>query len=172
MGMDVYGKAPTTEEGRYFRRSVWGWHPLAAYVEDMHPALAAGCEHWHSNDGAGLNAGDSLQLANALRADIDSGEAARYIQQRDARLAALARVPCIHCGATGTRADSVGREMKMPERIVTGPPGNPRMGQTGWCNGCDGWGTQEAWETHYRLELDDVREFATFLDGCGGFVIN
>jgi hypothetical protein len=28
MGFDVYGKAPTAREGEYFRRNIWGWHPL------------------------------------------------------------------------------------------------------------------------------------------------
>jgi hypothetical protein len=32
MGMDVYGKKPTTEEGKYFHNSASSWHPLASYL--------------------------------------------------------------------------------------------------------------------------------------------
>jgi hypothetical protein len=35
MGMDVYGKAPTVEEGKYFRNNLWWWRPLWTYVEEV-----------------------------------------------------------------------------------------------------------------------------------------
>jgi len=28
MGMDVYGRNPSTEAGKYFRASVWSWRPI------------------------------------------------------------------------------------------------------------------------------------------------
>ena len=31
MGMDVYGIAPTSERGEYFRNNVWWWRPLWDY---------------------------------------------------------------------------------------------------------------------------------------------
>lgn len=33
MGMDVYGKEPTSDEGVYFRATVWGWGPLYVAME-------------------------------------------------------------------------------------------------------------------------------------------
>jgi len=57
MGMDVYGNAPTQKEGEYFRNNIWWWHPLADYIELVAPDEAAACEHWHSNDGDGLDTG-------------------------------------------------------------------------------------------------------------------
>jgi hypothetical protein len=41
----------------------------------------------------------------------------------------------------------------------------------GWCNGCGGEGKKDAWETHYYLELEDLEEFADFLENSGGFRI-
>ena len=37
MGMDVYGKSPTTEVGAYFRKTIWGWHPLWDMCTDLSP---------------------------------------------------------------------------------------------------------------------------------------
>ena len=31
MGMDVHGKNPTTEAGKYFHANVWHWRPLWDY---------------------------------------------------------------------------------------------------------------------------------------------
>lgn len=70
MGMDVYGKAPTSEVGEYFRNNVWWWRPLADYILKVHPDLASSCAEWHSNSADGLNAAESVTLADALDADL------------------------------------------------------------------------------------------------------
>jgi hypothetical protein len=33
MGMDVYGRNPDAEEGKYFRSNIWSWRPIHALVE-------------------------------------------------------------------------------------------------------------------------------------------
>jgi hypothetical protein len=33
MGMDVYGRNPTSEAGKYFRANVWSWRPIHALIE-------------------------------------------------------------------------------------------------------------------------------------------
>ncbi|OFV94791.1 MAG: hypothetical protein A3H28_03040 [Acidobacteria bacterium RIFCSPLOWO2_02_FULL_61_28] len=43
MGMDVFGRAPTTEAGEYFRNSGTWWYPLAEYCCEV--ALGSSCEH-------------------------------------------------------------------------------------------------------------------------------
>lgn len=151
MGMDVFGRAPQDKTGGYFRRSMWGWRPLADYILNTHPQLAENCEYWHSNDGDGLDATDSMALAAALQRDIDDGAAARYIEERNRRLAALPQEMCEICGGTGERHDVIVQ---------------------GQCNGCGGTGKCEPWETHYGLDLDDIKEFARFLQTCGGFEID
>jgi len=171
MGMDVYGKNPANEVGGYFRRNVWGWHPLWEYVENCHPDLASKVEHAHSNDGDGLDADDSVQLAVCLRADLERGDAQRYIDERNKYLADLERPACEYCGGTGIRSDAVGVENKMSERELETEMAM-LVGRThGWCNGCRGEGKRDAWETNYYLDLDDIKEFADFLDNCGGFEI-
>ena len=165
MGMDVFGKT-----GNYFRRNVWGWHPLAGYIRDNFPEIAADCQYWHSNDGDGLDADGALALADAIDAAVADGGAARYIAERDAGLAALPNETCRQCSGSGVRTDSVGVSMKQPERRITAD-GHPRQGQVGWCNGCDGRGFNRPSETHYSIDIDDLREFSAFLRESGGFEI-
>jgi len=78
MGMDVYGEEPTSEQGKYFRNNVWWWHPLAQYCEHVAPELAKRCASWHSNDGEGLNAEDSIELANILQAEVNANRTMQY----------------------------------------------------------------------------------------------
>jgi len=154
MGMDVLGKAPTSGTGEYFRRSVWGWHPLWTYCEETAPEMTEKVAYGHSNDGDGLGAEDSIELSRHLREEIASGRTARYIRERDERLASLPDELCVICGGTGQRL----------------PP--PEVGAgTLPCNGCGSLGKVRPFETHYGLAVEDVAEFADFLSDCGGFEI-
>jgi hypothetical protein len=157
--MDVYGKAPKSEAGEYYRQSIWGWHPLWDLVEAIAPDLAAKVEHAHSNDGDGLGARDSFALSVRLKAAVIDGTAARLVQEREAALAALPDEECPICKGTGLR---------------------DWQGRTAGCNGCGsdvhsdkpGKGKVRPFETHYGVEVSDVSEFAEFLAACGGFEIN
>lgn len=161
MGMDVYGKNPQSETGRYFRNNVWWWHPLADYIIDAHPEIAAACEGWHFNDGDGLNAELSKVLAKALTSDIESGKVAAKAKERDERIAALPRKTCLWCDGTGVRRDHIGyanrqylRKIPEDERHPDFPDQpHPRAGQTGWCNGC---------KSRYPFSEENVREFAAY----------
>lgn len=157
MGMDVMGKNAKTETGEYFRRNVWGWRPLWGYALTMHADIASKVSHGQSNDGDGLDADDAYKLGLALYEDIADGVAAKYVADRDAKIAALPLNDCEWCDGTGTRTDRVGVEMGMVERK--------------WCNGCEGAGKVKSSESMYDLNVDDIREFADFLVECGGFEI-
>lgn len=175
MGMDVYGKNPTSETGGYFRRNVWGWRPLADLILGLCPEEAADCKYWHSNDGDGLDAAGSVKLADELQRLVDSGDVAAWCQFRAASLAGLPDERCDLCGGTGVRTDGVGQQMRQPERVI-GPewnhkPDHPRFGEKGWCNGCDGRGRNRPLACSYHVDPDDVAEFIAFLRDCGGFEI-
>lgn len=175
MGMDVIGLEPTTTEGEYFRRNIWRWRPLAEIVCKLEPELTSTCTHWQSNDGDGLDAETCEELSDALRSAITTGRVERLLSARDKRIAALPPRPCGECAGTGIRCDDVGVEQGQLARVIgrdtEAAPDHPRYGQTGWCNGCDGTGRNAPPETDYRLDVDDVAEFATFLATCGGFEI-
>ena len=87
MGMDVYGKAPTSEAGEYFRNNIWWWRPLADFLTDTYPELTQTCEYWHTNDGDGLGAEDSTALAHDLTRDLDNGAVETYAANRAEALA-------------------------------------------------------------------------------------
>ncbi len=164
MGMDVYGKAPTTEAGAYFRNNVWWWGPLADFLLTTYPDLTASCTYWHSNDGDGLDDVRSTALAEAIERDLASGKVAEYAKRYEAEVGALPDVECFICHGAGVRTDEVGRKYgyDQPRNLDTG---------TGGCNGCRGTGRTEAWEKNYPFDVENVREFAEFLRGCGGFEI-
>jgi hypothetical protein len=170
MGMDVTGRNPKADVGVYFRRSVWGWNPLATLVIKVAPDITRHCKRWYTNDGDGLNATNAARLAAALNTALASGKAAMLVALRAARLRRLPDEACTWCDGTGVRSDEVGREYGLDRRTID-DVGHPRHGQTGWCNGCDGRGSNRPSDTKYRVSEADVREFADFVNNSGGFRI-
>ncbi len=65
MGMDVFGTAPTTERGEYFRNNVWWWRPLWNYCIEVAPELTSEVNGEYNN-GDGLNAEGAIALSNIL----------------------------------------------------------------------------------------------------------
>lgn len=170
MGMDVYGRKPINPAGEYFRNNVWWWRPLADYACSVAPAITASCKYWGSNDGDGLTAAKSRKLAEVLRAEVASGRTREYSEQYAARIAAIPRETCEYCDGTGVRRDAVGQGNGQTVRKID-TPNHPRDGQIGWCNGCDGRGDKESFAAYYPFSVENVEEFCTFLEGCGGFKI-
>ena len=155
MGMDVHGKNPVNEAGEYFRNNVWWWRPLATFIVATTPhELTSQCEYWQSNDGAGLDAEGSKQLAFLLRKSIEDGSARAYVKQRDECLAARKDETCDICDGTGSRA-------KPPKRGAGSMP----------CNKCNGVGKVRPTDTWYHLDLDNISKFAEFCEYSGGFEI-
>jgi len=157
MGMDVYGKHPTSEVGKYFRASVWSWRPIANYVRELAPILCARCRYWDTNDGDGLNSSGAAALGRRIQEEIDSGRAAKLCEARAAALAALPPEQCELCHGTGTRTDRIGVDKGMAAKR--------------WCNGCDGKGHRPSFDTFYVLDVERLQAFASFLKDCGGFKI-
>ncbi len=169
MGMDVYGTKPNNETGEYFRRNVWGWRPLWDYCIDTFEIVSD--VNGHDNSGDGLNAENSRKLAEQMKADIASGAAQDYITARNHKLASLERLTCEWCDGTGIRTDEVGMFQDMPTRELS-PEMAMLTGRThGFCNGCSGEGKKDNWETNYHLDLEDIKEFAEFIENSGGLKI-
>ena len=80
MGMDVMGVDPVSERGAYFRRNIWGWHPLWTAVANIAPDIAQNVPLAHSNDGDGLDGEDSRRLADRLDEALNNGEADSYVR--------------------------------------------------------------------------------------------
>jgi len=141
MGMDVYGKKPRSEEGKYFRANIWWWHPLATYCEVVSPKATSDWAGWHHNDGEGLGDEEAQTLAALLEVEIESGRCAKYAAQHTAQMNSIPAEPCPSCEAKG-------------------------------CERCEGKGKVKSMRSWYSFDVDNVREFASFLKDCGGFEIH
>jgi hypothetical protein len=167
MGMDVVGR---NNPEAYFRNNVWYWRPLWNYCVEVAPELCDGVEG-HYNDGNGLDEEEALALAKVLNEELWSGRTRRYELAYNESMASLPRHDCGHCEGTGIRKDEIGLEMSMPTRELE-PHVAIIVGRThGWCNACGGEGTVEHFETNYPFTVENVAEFVSFLELCGGFSI-
>lgn len=191
MGMDVYGTAPTDPVGEYFRRNVWGWHPLVDCTEHVcqqanHMDLFLRCEEWHTNDGDGLNATDATALASLIDQAISTGVIEKWLADRQAKIRMMQPTPCNYCKGTGIRTDAVGEKAGLPTKVIPADakdmtwrdeylsgerPKHPRAGQTGTCNACDGTGKTAPFEQNYGTSLESMTDWSQFLKHCGGFEI-
>lgn len=171
MGMDVYGKNPTSEVGEYYRQSIWGWHPLWHYVETYHERYGSQVKYGHSNDGDGLDAENASQLSLAIKQDLITGMAQKRLDEWNAELDKVPNETCDLCKGTGIRKDKIGKEAGQHKKELSAEQSEKLGRRIGWCNGCDGVGNKEPMMKWYRTSLDDLREFADFLADSGGFEI-
>jgi hypothetical protein len=170
MGMDVYGNNPISEKGEYFRNNVWWWRPLWDFCEEVAPELTEGVSG-HYNDGDGLDEEGAKALANILTISLAEGVVDTYEQKRKEYLESLPKEPCKYCDSTGVRTDSVGVEHGFDVQVLSDAEASALGRTIGYCNGCQGKGVTDSWETHYPFSRTNVEEFAEFLADCGGFKI-
>lgn len=170
MGMDVYGNNPISERGEYFRNNVWWWRPLWDFCEEVAPDLCSGVSG-HTNDGDGLDEEGAKALANILSISLSEGVVDTYEMKRKEYLESLPKEPCKYCDSTGIRTDSVGVEHGMDVQVLSDAEASALGRTIGYCNGCQGRGVTDSWETHYPFNRANVEEFAQFLADCGGFKI-
>ena len=168
--MDVYGNNPISEKGEYFRNNVWWWRPLWDFCEEIAPELTQGV-NGHYNDGDGLDEEGAKALANILTISLSEGVVDTYEQKRKEYLDSLPKEPCKYCEATGVRTDNVGVEHGMDVQVLSDAEASALGRTIGYCNGCQGKGVTDSWETHYPFSRTNVEEFAEFLADSGGFKI-
>ncbi len=170
MGMDVFGVAPTTPAGEYFRNNVWWWRPLWQYCTQTAPDLTEGVSG-DTNDGDGLDAAGANELGRRLQDELDSGRCALYAAERDHARSGIVRERCGLCDGTGVRRDAVGVANGMPERPLDEATSIILGRASGWCNGCGGEGERDGWELAYQFSTENVAAFAAFCSSSGGFRI-
>jgi hypothetical protein len=85
MGFDVYGKAPTSAEGKYFTRNMFRWPPLAQLLIELCPRETRACKSWMHNDGEGLDSVDAIELARRLKRLRVDGTIDAYCVEQNAR---------------------------------------------------------------------------------------
>lgn len=73
MGMDVFGRNPSSPKGKYFRASIWSWSPILHLITRANKESALGLDlrGWDCNDAFGCeSAEESIKLADAIEAII------------------------------------------------------------------------------------------------------
>jgi hypothetical protein len=157
MGMDVYGRRPTSKTGEYFRNNVWYWHPLASFIQSRYADEIPKIKQlaWHSNDGDGLGANDSVKLAHLMQDDLNSGFVAQYAQAYEQERNEAPKVECTYRNCNGTGWNILDVQSGIKEK----------------CPQCDGTGWTDSLENCYPFSEENVREFVAFLVDSGGFKI-
>lgn len=161
MGMDVYGKKPTSEKGEYFRNNVWWWHPLWDYCCYLDSSLIKRVPYAHENSGDGLASVASRKLAVKLQQSIDSGEAQKYVDSYYEYINSSPDEPCFCVSKSLIEVYSSTAEIPFPASKDPNPD----------CNICKGSGLQPNWSKNYHINVENIQNFANFLLDCGGFQI-
>jgi hypothetical protein len=158
MGMDVYGRAPEKEWGKYFRSNVWWWRPLWDYTAQIDRFYAKQKNanqliseelftSGHHNDGEGLETHeDCRELVQRLQWSIDEGLLAEYQKMID---------------------DTIKVAKETGEKNLA-PRDYPKKMYDEW---------QTIYKKHdhndsYPFSQEHVEEWIKFLKYCGGFQIN
>jgi hypothetical protein len=114
MGFDVYGKAPTSAEGKHFWRNIFRWPPLAQLLIELCPRETRACKSWMCNDGDGLDSVDAIKLARRLKRLRADGTIDAYCLEQNARAEAALDVvrerhPQFGIRQAGAESEGVGR---------------------------------------------------------------
>ncbi len=162
MGMDVYGEAPITKKGEYFRNNCWYWRPLWDFVCRVCDDVLTEEDHLagHYNDGYLIPVEKAIAISVRLSILLEQGKVIEFQKIYTAELDAMPTEPCQQCAGTGIRPN--GRE-EFGEEWFKACNG---------CNGCHGKGQVKQIETWYPFEETNVREFAEFAKESGGFRIS
>lgn len=93
MGFDIYGTAPTTEHGEYWRSSASGWSALWRWVASVSPTAQLLGDKMYWNDGACVTQDAALAMANEIDAEIEQHGLPLQSQELVAERAALDPTP-------------------------------------------------------------------------------
>jgi hypothetical protein len=90
MGMDVYGKKPSSKAGEYFRANVWSWRPIHTLCELVHGGDLPG---WGYNDGAGFSTqAECNTLAEKLEHYLDANPREKIAIESEMRVTPKGRL--------------------------------------------------------------------------------
>jgi hypothetical protein len=74
MGMDVFGVAPKSEAGKYFRANIWSWRPIHELIEKANVLPPHLVEGMAFNDGYGPDDEQAVRLADQLEVMLEGME--------------------------------------------------------------------------------------------------
>ncbi|CAN7470780.1 hypothetical protein [Mesorhizobium sp. LjNodule214] len=148
MGMDVFGVKPTSRCGSIFMRPAWAWHALAGCVITLAAVETSSCREWHSNSGDGLDAAQSIKLADKLDALIESGAVPRYIGKFGKKVKVVQFADELEAAFRGEQSVELADELEAAFKCA------------------------QLMDFADELRVEDVCEFSAFCRASGGFEIH
>lgn len=83
MGMDVFGIHPIAECGKYFRNSIWYWHPLWDFIGVVCADVVTDGDrdegHW--NNGHVIDGAKAKAIGERLTKLLKMGDVAKYAKK-------------------------------------------------------------------------------------------
>ena len=137
------------------------WPPLWNYCCKVAPSICSRVGHGKHNHDDGLDAEDSIALAEILRKEIESGCTTAYAVAYQSMLDAVPHETCKICDGLGY--SSVRRLRTRyggeTEYYIDREP----------CKSCFGSGKVRSWVRYFPFKIEEVEHFVPFLENCGGF---
>ena len=152
MGMDVYGKHPSCEDGKYYRASIWSWrviHAIVGLANQRVPIITNELyDSMSYNDGAGLEDQTSCnELADCLEELIKDPYVLRkyeFVVGSDINGDILISFKVNKKFAIDSKNIFVKEGDKIPIDDLRSP---------------------------YYISIGDINDFIKFLRSCGGFQV-
>lgn len=142
MGMDIYGNAPKNDTGEYFRSSIWTWPGVLDVIAETSVLPDDLVERMAYNDGAEVNKEQSVALADALDAKLDSlPKDAHFINDES------------HYANTGTATTA----KAILDLVATFPEGTDIKVKPS--------------APDFSVDVEFIRQFASFARNSGGFKV-
>ena len=162
MGVDISGKKPTTKDGDYFSSNWWGWRPINYLCElaANESKLKIDFSYWGSNDGRGLKTQKQCdKLADAIELFISNSSGFNDNLSEDDDRVYICMGSWCEAG-TGKMIEPE-RRLSLDEQYESGTLlFSPVVMVDGTLA-----------EPSHSASLGRIKEFVTFLRGCGGFEI-
>jgi hypothetical protein len=162
MGVDISGRKPTTNEGEYFRSNWWGWRPInyICQLAAEQSKLKIDFSYWGSNDGKGLRTQKQCdKLADAIELLLsNSPNYNEFMVDEDDRIQIVLGS---WCEAGTGRFIGAEKEVELNEQYEYGTIlFSSVVTKSGMMV-----------ESSHSASLNHIKNFITFLRGCGGFQI-
>ncbi len=161
MGVDISGRKPTTNEGDYFGSNWWGWRPInyICQLAAEQSKLKIDFSYWGSNDGKGLRTQkqcDKLADAIELLISNSTGYNENMVDNDDRIYVVLGAWVEAGTGKFYSEEDVELNEQYEYGSILF----NSVVTKSG-----------KMVESAHSCSLGHIKNWITFLRGCGGFQI-
>jgi hypothetical protein len=161
MGVDISGRKPTTNEGDYFSSNWWGWRPInyICQLAAEQSKLKIDFSYWGSNDGKGLTTQkqcDKLADAIELLISNSAGYNENMVDNDDRIYVVLGAWVEAGTGRFYSEEDIELNEQYEYGSILF----NSVVTKSG-----------KMVESAHSCSLGHIKNWITFLRGCGGFKI-